>query len=106
MPKPEEVQDEELRGMITEAHQALRKGDYAESVRRCGDAMLKLLAKHPEMIDGPVGKMIALRWPQLGANLQMKQGQEPRIVFERENFVFSEAITYYEFTLERLLSKL
>ena len=48
-----------------------------------------------------------MRWPVLGANLapdSVKAG-EPRIDYVRERFALSEAITYYEFTVDTALAE-
>ena len=46
-----------------------------------------------------------MRWPALGANLALDSvlQKQPRIEFIRERFSVSEAITYYEYTLERAI---
>ena len=49
----------------------------------------------------------AMRWPALGANLSLASvtAKEPKIEFTREKFAVSEAITYYEYTLESAIAQ-
>jgi hypothetical protein len=48
-----------------------------------------------------------MRWPMLGANLvpESIQAGDPRIDFTRSRFVLSEAITYYEFTVDTAVAE-
>ncbi len=102
MAKPEQIQSDELRPLLQEAHGAMRGGDPTTAVRRCADAFLKLAAVQPRVLDIPEGMRIH-PWPRLGANLEIEEGQPPSIDFHREEFSFSEAITYYEYTLSTIL---
>ncbi len=101
MPKPEQIQSEELRALLQEAHQALRRGDAATAVHRCAEAFLKLAARYPRVLEIPQGMRLH-PWPRLGAMLVVEEGR-PRIEFERESFSLSEGITYYEYTLGAIL---
>lgn len=101
MPKPEQIQSEELRVLLQEAHQALRQGDAATAVHRCADAFLKLVARFPQVLEIPPGMRVH-PWPRLGAMLVVEEGR-PRIEFEREHFSLSEGITYYEYTLGAII---
>jgi hypothetical protein len=102
MPKPEQIQSDELRPLLVEAHALLRGGDPAAAVHRCADAFLKLSAVHPRVLQLPEGMRIH-PWPRLGAFLEQQEGQPPRIDFQKEQFTLSEAITYYEYTLNAIL---
>ncbi len=103
MAKTSEVQDGDLRALIEKAHDLMRGGKPTEAVRECATAYIQLLEKKPEIIQqGLQAVRPALMWPRLGANLSMQSlaAGKPEIVFERDHFSLSEAITYYEFTLE------
>lgn len=108
MAKPEQVHDERLRGMLQDAHGHMRAGKADVAVRRLVEAFMHLLELKPEIKDATVTPrpgvtMPAIwRWPQLGANLKMDSVRtgKPEIEFVRDRFALSEAITYYEFTLE------
>ncbi len=56
-----------------------------------------------EMLDQVQSQM---RWPRLGANLDLEsvKAGKPVIEFERERFSTSEAIMYYEFTVDTAIS--
>jgi hypothetical protein len=103
MPKPEQIQSDELRPLLQDAHQALRSGDPSTTVRRCADAFLKIAAVHPRVLQIPEGMRIH-PWPRLGAFLEQIEGQPPRIDFHKEQFTLSEGITYYEYTLNTVLA--
>lgn len=108
MAKSDQVKDPDLRAQIEKASAAMRSGNGTEAVKVLVDAYLYMLNRHPEMLDEtielrPGRKMPAvMRWPALGANLVMESvaQKRPQIEFVRERFAVSEAITYYEYTLE------
>jgi len=108
VPKPEEVQDNVLREHLLKAQAGLRGGNPSESVKECASAFLRLLELKPDLLSeaapGRRGQQIrtVMQFPRFGANLTLAslQAGKPEIVFERERFASSEAITYYEFTLE------
>lgn len=113
MAKPDQIKDPELREMAEKAHQLMRSGQATDAVKILSDAYLKLLAKYPEMLDEtieprPGRKMPAvMRWPQLGANLTLEsvQQKQPQIEFIRDRFAVSEAITYYEYTVDSAVAR-
>ena len=113
MPKPEQVKDPDLRGKIETAHQQMRAGDGTGAVKTLADAYLLILAKKPEFLEQKLemrpGFSIpaVMRWPALGANLTLASvtAKEPKIEFIRDRFAVSEAITYYEFTLEAAIAQ-
>jgi hypothetical protein len=112
MAKPEQVADPELRGLIESAHALMRGGKATDAVETLARAYLQLLAMKPELLDETIeprpGRTLpaVMRWPALGANLALDSvlQKQPRIEFIRERFSVSEAITYYEYTLERAIA--
>ncbi|MEJ2130943.1 MAG: hypothetical protein P8Y95_04820 [Gammaproteobacteria bacterium] len=113
MPKPEQIQDEKLRGMVADAFQHLRSGDPTQAVHQLSDAFLYLLELKPDLKTETVAMRrgqrqmpLLMRWPQLGANWKAGslQSGNPEIEFVRDKFALSEAITYYEFTLETAIN--
>ena len=81
-------------------------------VRKCVEAYLRLLGQRPELLDVRLQPRPGLdipavmRWPALGANLTQESvlAGEPSIEYLRQEFTISEAITYYEYTLEAVLA--
>lgn len=112
MAKHDQIQDAELRALLGQAHQSMRSGKGTDAVRTLSDAYLYMLNHRPELMDEmieprPGFQMFAvMRWPMLGANLTLPsvQKKQPEIEFKRDRFAVSEAITYYEYTVESALS--
>ena len=114
MPKPEQINDEKLRTMVADAFQNLRTGDPTGAVHQLSDAFMYLLELKPDLMQAKVAMRrgqrqmpLLMRWPQLGANWKAGslQSGKPEIEFIRERFALSEAITYYEFTLETAINQ-
>jgi hypothetical protein len=112
MPKPEQIADEGLREQVQKAFAEMRAGKGTEAVKTLSVAYVDLLNLKPELMEQtieprPGRKMFAvMRWPALGANLKLDsiQAKKPEIEFIRDKFAVSEAITYYEYTLESAIN--
>ncbi len=113
MAKHDQVVDNELRGLLEQAHQDMRNGKGNDAVRELSDAYLYMLKLRPEMLEEqmeprPGFKMFSvMRWPMLGANLTLEsvRAKQPVIEFKRDQFAVSEAITYYEYVVDTALSR-
>ncbi len=103
--KLDRIQDEKLRESLAVAHKSLRAGDYVDVVRRAGHAYLELLRRKPELLEGMTGRMRVMMFPRLGAKLEpgATDGAQPSLVWDRETFAFSEAVTYFEFAVDQLV---
>jgi hypothetical protein len=110
MPKPSDIRNDELRQSMEAAFAAMRSGKGAEAVRACAAGYLRFLELHPEakaetipMRDRRIPRV--MRWPALGANMDLAsvQAGTPRIEFIRETFAVSEAMTYYQFVLDEIV---
>jgi hypothetical protein len=42
-------------------------------------------------------------FPRLGAHIQLNSDSQPEIIYDREKFIFSEAVTYYEFVVDYMI---
>jgi hypothetical protein len=109
----QQIQDEELRGLMEQAEARLDEGDNTRCVHLCADAYLKLLEKYPIVINGlrkvmetprvKAGlengtlRFAPLMFPRLAAKLRIPEEGRPTIAFDREQMGFGEAIQYYEF---------
>jgi hypothetical protein len=112
--KLDRVKDDGLRQRLEDVRTQLRENKPTDAVRTISDVFLGMLRDHPELLDVKVPIPIAgrdipmvMRWPMLGANLDMTSVQErdPRIDFIRDSFALSEAITYYEFTVDTAIGQ-
>lgn len=112
--KPFDIQDKGLRALLEAANDVLDAGRNRECVEKCGEAYLATLKLFPAMragldqtlsnprikegIEARIVRVAPFMWPRFVAKLDMS-GPEPRIVFDRDKVAFTEAIQYYEFTL-------
>ena len=47
-----------------------------------------------------------MMFPRLGARLERQEGEKmPALVWDREFFGFSEAVTYFEFAVDQLVKE-
>jgi hypothetical protein len=108
MAKHDAVADETLRKQLDQAFASLRGGNPTDAVRTLADVFLSMLRDHPELLGATVAARagnrmpMVMRWPSLGANLvtgSVRDG-DPKIEFVRDRFAMSEALTYYEFTVD------
>lgn len=108
MAKHDTINNEELRGQLDTAYQYMRDGNGTDAVKTLSTAFLFMLKLKPEILEEtieprPGRKMPAvMRWPALGANIKLDSVMEkkPQIDFVRERFAVSEAMTYYEYTVD------
>ena len=105
MAKVDKIQDEKLRASLKAAHASLRAGDHRDVVQRAGEAYLELLRRKPELLQGEgfTRQMRIFMFPRLGAHLEVEDGTPVGVSFDRENFGFTEAVTYYEFAVDNLV---
>jgi hypothetical protein len=67
---------------------------------------LKRVIETPRVKAGLEREMIRfapLMWPRMAAKLHL-EGSEPEIIFDRQALGFGEAIQYYEFTLNLIVT--
>lgn len=101
--KTDKIQDESLRRSMQEAQAALKTGDFKRVVELSADAYIELLRRKPEMLQGADQFRNVLFFPRLGAHLQLNSQGQPEMIWDREKFIFSEAITYYEYAVDSLI---
>jgi hypothetical protein len=108
-----DVTDPMHRAALVEAERALDDGEYSEVVHRCADVYRQLVEARPDLmpppmamgslpLDGrPPARGAPRPWPSLlGAALRVDDDGKPSISFEKERFTMSEAVTYFEYTLD------
>lgn len=100
--KLERIKDDRLRDSLTLAKASLRSGDHSDVVHRASDAYVELLNRKPELLKGPMAMRSILFFPRLGARLVQEADGSPKVVYDRDQFTFSEAVTYYEFAIDSL----
>jgi hypothetical protein len=102
MTKPSDINDAEYRAAMEAADRQIDEGDYAEAVRTCADAFVRLIEKRPDILK-PDRQVRPSLWPQLGVRLEVSEGSPPRLVWERERFTMSEAATLLEFVMDQVV---
>ena len=116
MPKPTDLTDPYFQTTLVEAEQALDKGDYLGTVRKCVEVYSRIAEQRPEMILRPPNELMALPharsvregrrnallpWPvRLGVGISFDENDKPHLIFEKEEFSMSEAASYFEYTLD------
>lgn len=101
--KTARIEDEGLRHSLEEAQAALKTGDYRKTVDLAAAAYVELLKRKPAMLKGEEQFRTMLFFPRLGAHLILNPEGQPEIVYDREKFIFSEAITYFEFAVDNIV---
>ena len=100
--KLKRIKDDALRESLIQAQASLRSGDYPDAVHRCAEAYLELLSRKPEMLEGPETLRSILFFPRLGAHLVQEGDGSVKVIYDREESIFSEAVTYFEFAVDSL----
>jgi hypothetical protein len=103
--KLDRIQDPALRDSLAAAQASLKSGDFGDVVHRSSDAYVEMLRRDPELMKGPLGMRRILFYPRLGARLIQEQDGSPAVIYDRETFTFSEAITYFEFAVDSLVKE-
>jgi hypothetical protein len=116
MPKPTDLTDPFFQTVLVEAEQALDKGDYLGTVRRCVEVYSRIAEQRPDLILRPPNPLMPLPparsvrevrrnalqpWPvRLGVGISFDDQGKPHLTFEKEEFSLSEAASYLEYTLD------
>ncbi len=116
MAKAIDLIDPFFQTMLVEAEEALDKGDYLGTVRRCVEVYSCIAEQRPDLILRPPNPLIPLPsarsvrevrrntlqpWPvRLGVGISFDEHGKPHLTFEREEFSLSEAASYFEYTLD------
>ena len=118
MAKPAEVTDPFLHDALVEAERLLDDGKYTDVVKKSVEAYSKLAEMRPDVImrSGPAMGALptqgrdqvrgAMRpWPNLlGVTLSFDDKDRAQLTFTKEKFSMSDAITYFEYTLDVTLT--
>jgi hypothetical protein len=112
MAKTSDVTDPALRAELDAAEELLDDGNYDESVQKSADIYCRLVATRPDLIierrqaelsavNGRPERPRFAPWPAtLGVTLGRGEDGQPKVIFEKDTFVMSEAATYFEYALE------
>lgn len=108
----EQITDEGLKAVMQEAHAALRAGDFRGCIEKSCSAYTEYLSRNAKLqeteaaaVSIPASARRTFGWPQLGVRLVIEEGQRPRTEFEKQRYSFSDAISYYEYILDRLAAR-
>jgi hypothetical protein len=101
--KIDRIKDQALRDSLATAQVSLKSGNFADVVHRSSDAYVEMLRRKPDLLQGVVGMRNILFYPRLGARLIQESDGSPAVIYDREAFSFTEAITYFEFAVDSLV---
>ena len=101
--KFDRIKDDTLRDSLATAQASLKSGNFADVVHRSSDAYVEMLRRDPDLMKGPMGLRRILFYPRLGARLIQESDGSPSVIYDRETFSFTEAITYFEFAVDSLV---
>jgi hypothetical protein len=104
-PKTARIKDPDARQEMEAAGAALKAGDYHRVVVLSANAYANLLRANPEMLQGANQLRSILFFPRLGAHLVVNAEGRPEVRLDREQFAFSEAVTYFEFAVDCLVKQ-
>jgi hypothetical protein len=113
MAKTTDVVDPVRQDELTEIERLLDEGEYTEVVRRSADFYQRLVTVRPDLIiearraeltvstAGRPPRPPFAPWPgTLGVTLTFDDAGRPVVTFEKDSFMMSTAITYFEYALE------
>jgi hypothetical protein len=116
MAKTSDVADPTFQADLTEAERLLDEGEYSECVRQSVDVYRRLVTERPDIVivrrppaelsvtAGRPERPLFAPWPStLGVTVELDQDQKPVVSFEKDSFMMSEAITYFEYALEAVV---
>jgi hypothetical protein len=112
--RPGDVADDELRGLLIAAEEALDAGDYNACARMSMQAYTLLIDRKPEVIVHPtdtsgtapsfdrvLSRLGPRPWPDLtGVDLVWERPNKPYLRAAKNRFTFSDAATMLEYTLD------
>jgi hypothetical protein len=101
--KIDRIKDEALHDSLATAQASLKSGNFPDVVHRSSDAYVEMLRRDPDLMKGPMGMRRILFYPRLGARLIQESDGSPSVIYDRETFSFTEAITYIEFAVDSLV---
>ena len=101
--KIDRIKDDALRDSLAAAQASLKSGNFGDVVHRSSDAYVEMLRRDPDLMKGPMGLRRILFYPRLGARLIQESDGSPAVIYDRETFSFTEAITYFEFAVDSLV---
>jgi len=116
MAKPTDLIDPFFQTVLVEAEESLDNGDYLGTVRRCVEVYSRIAEQRPDLILRPPNQLMPLPsarsvregrrnalqpWPvRLGVGISFDEHGQPHLIFERQEFSMSEAVSYFEYTLD------
>jgi hypothetical protein len=118
-----DIKDATLQQRMIEIERWIDDGEYVRAANACASVYLDLLARHPELLPprdlrpGQAGLQSGENpasydqhrhirrafWPITGGiRIVVGDDGKPALVYDKERFSMSEALTYFEFTLEQV----
>ena len=105
-----DIKDQTTRDALEKIELAIDEGDYMSASKACAQLYVDYLRSHPDPETPPGGYNPAafginrgILWPRTGGiNIRRDDAGEPSASYDKERFSLTEALTYFEFTMEFL----
>ena len=105
-----DIKDPTVREGLLQAEAWIDEGDYLAASKKCAELYVEYLRTHPDPPAPPGGYNPAafginrgILWPRTGGiNIRRDDRGEPHASYDKERFSLTEALTYFEFTMEFL----
>ena len=105
-----DIADTTTREALEKIEGLIDDGDYIAASKGCAALYVEYLRTHPDPETPPGGYNPAafginrgILWPRTGGiNIRRDDGGVPSASYDKERFSLTEALTYFEFTMEFL----
>jgi len=105
MAKPTQIQDPDLRALMTTAREAYLDDRNLECVEKSMEAFVELLRRQPDFLaGGPFAGNNRRVFPQLGVRLIGADTPTPAVEYDRRAFSNPEAITWFEYVSDCIVA--
>jgi len=105
-----DIKDSTVRDGLQQAEAWIDEGDYLAASKKCAELYVEYLRTHPDPETPNAGYNPAafginrgILWPRTGGiSIRRDEQGRPGAYYDKERFSLTEALTYFEFTMEFL----